>query len=83
MGSICFISLVPDALPASGYGDGDGPILLDNLNCSGDEESLKDCPHDGVGQHSCTRQEIAGVVCLNYGKFKPAYKLGKVCSSCI
>ena len=56
---------VPKAIPSSLHGRGEGPILLDNLRCNGDEESLKNCTHDGVGEYSCGRSEIASVVCLN------------------
>ena len=57
--------VVPKAIQRSLYGVGEGPILLDNLHCNGDEESLKDCSHDGVGVFSCSHYEIASVVCLN------------------
>ena len=59
------LSAVPKAIPSSLHGGGEGPILLDNLRCNGDEESLKNCTHDGVGEYSCSWSEIASVVCLN------------------
>ena len=58
---------VPKAISSSLHGGGEGPILLDNLRCNGDEESLNNCTHNGVGEHSCSRSEIASVVCL-YGE---------------
>ena len=48
---------------ASHFGEGTGPILLDNLQCTGTETRLIDCPHNGVGMHNCFPGEDAGVVC--------------------
>jgi hypothetical protein len=38
---------------------------LDDVMCKGDEFSLFDCPHRGLGVHNCGRKERAGVKCLN------------------
>ncbi len=47
------------------YGNGSGPILLDNLMCNGDERTLIDCIHNEVFENNCARDhsEDAGVVC--------------------
>lgn len=42
------------------YGEGSGPILLDNLHCSGSEDKLVDC----LQVHDCGHNEDAGVKCL-------------------
>ena len=42
------------------FGVGSGPILLDNLGCSGDEDTLLDCPRT---DHDCSHFEDAGVIC--------------------
>ena len=43
---------------------GDGGIYLDHVSCSGNEQALIDCSHRGIGVHSCTHSEDAGVMCL-------------------
>ncbi|CAB3997370.1 deleted in malignant brain tumors 1 -like, partial [Paramuricea clavata] len=44
--------------------DGTGQIWLDNVGCSGSEQSLTNCPHRGWGTHNCGHNEDAGVECL-------------------
>jgi hypothetical protein len=37
---------------------------LDNVDCSGNEDRLSECEHDGIGVHNCgVRYEEAGVEC--------------------
>ena len=45
------------------FGQGTGPILLDNLACTGNEARLFDCPNNGIGVHNCAHSEDAGAVC--------------------
>ena len=45
------------------FGEGNGTILLDDVNCCGDESNLLQCSHSGIGQHDCSVSETAGVIC--------------------
>ena len=43
--------------------DGTGQIVLDDLDCTGNESRLIDCPHRGLGRHDCDHTDDAGVRC--------------------
>ena len=38
-------------------------FVLDNLKCTGNEESVFDCPHPGEWVENCKKKDIAGVQC--------------------
>ena len=56
----------PDAVAALGsahFGEGTVPILLDNVNCVGNEPNLYECGHNGFGIHDCDHSKDVAVEC--------------------
>ena len=54
---------------------GPGPIVLDDVQCTGLELFVTDCPNAGFYYHNCLHSEDAGVSCtsewlLSLGKKK-------------
>ena len=56
------------------FGEGSGGIFLDNLNCTGDEQDLWDCPRNEWGEHNCDHSGDAGVKCSKYRDVNPDNK---------
>ena len=46
------------------YGEGNGTIWLDNVNCNGSESFIENCSHEGWGIHNCSHSQDAGVKCV-------------------
>ena len=61
---LLYYGLYIDAIAYSNahYGQGTGPILLDNLACTGTEYNLTSCSYDS-DTSDCTHYEDAGVHC--------------------
>lgn len=53
------------------FGEGKGPIHVDNVKCTGSERSLADCIKQDIGTHNCRHSEDAGVICDHLGKKVP------------
>jgi len=54
-----------EVFTGSHFGHGAGPIFLDQLRCSGTENSLLECNRfAGLGLHSCDHFQDAGVSCI-------------------
>ena len=45
------------------YGQGTGPIWLDDVSCLGTEPDLFACGHIGIGNHNCRHSEDASAEC--------------------
>jgi len=45
------------------FGQGNAPILISNVNCSGNEGAITNCPFNFL--HNCLPSQIAGVQCTS------------------
>ncbi|NXL95673.1 MARCO protein, partial [Alectura lathami] len=60
---VCRMMGYSHAISAFTAGGGSGTIWLDNVNCSGNENSIHTCNKSNWGTHNCSHNEDAGVEC--------------------
>ena len=60
--SLILLSLL-GSFPIYEFGGGSGAIFLDDVECSGLEERLEHCSHNGIGVHNCGHSEDVAVSC--------------------
>ena len=51
-------------LPNSAFGGGIGPVLLDDVMCTGQESALLSCSHAGLEMNNCGHDKDAGIACI-------------------
>ncbi|XP_004860896.1 galectin-3-binding protein [Heterocephalus glaber] len=54
-----------EALGGAAFGSGTGPVMLDEVQCTGTEPSLASCRSLGWLKSNCRHDKDAGVVCAN------------------
>ncbi|XP_009474645.1 PREDICTED: deleted in malignant brain tumors 1 protein-like [Nipponia nippon] len=59
--------MVVSAPQRAHFGQGQGPIWLDNVRCTGTEAALSECRAKSWGVHGCKHEEDAGVICSGSG----------------
>ncbi|KAL5005654.1 hypothetical protein ScPMuIL_016812 [Solemya velum] len=60
------LGFFPDNAKAYGtamYGEGSGPIFFDEVNCTGTELDILQCPHESGLDNNCDHTEDAGIKC--------------------
>lgn len=60
----CGESIFLSAKARRNFGLGAGRIWLDDVHCSGKEQSLEQCRHRFWGHHNCNHKEDVAVTCL-------------------
>ncbi|NXD88391.1 DMBT1 protein, partial [Halcyon senegalensis] len=66
------------------FGQGSGRIWLDNVNCTGTEAALSECPARLWGSNSCDHRKDAGVVCSDADTSgQPPVRLVNGSNSCL
>lgn len=60
---MCFYPTGSLAAIGAFFGQGTGPIFLDNVNCVGNESRILQCRSEEIGRQNCQHSEDAGVVC--------------------
>lgn len=63
------------ALRGSYISNGTGQIWLNEVACTGSEQNLSSCPHNGWGNKNCGHGKDAGVECSSTGTVKIILKI--------
>ena len=45
------------------YTEGTWDVHINDLNCTGEEEAIWDCPQNGLSRYSCNHYQDASVIC--------------------
>lgn len=45
------------------FGQGSGPVWLEDVSCSGNETSVTQCPSNEIGTSTCEHGQDAGIIC--------------------
>ena len=61
-----------EALRHAEYGEGRGPIWMDNILCTEQDVVLEECDFAGWGIHNCGHSEDASVRCEGVASFNSA-----------
>jgi len=56
------------------FGQGSGPIWMDDVQCAGNESTLKNCSSSGWGVNNCRHQQHSGVICQCESKYSKNLK---------
>ena len=57
-----------EAVVGGVYGEGSGPIWMNEVQCNGKESSLQYCPFNSCGDMICTHSQDVGVNCTVVGE---------------
>lgn len=73
---VLFNSLGASTPNQAHFGQGTGPIWLDDVACTGTEARLIECGARPIGTHNCNHNEDAGTRCIPvFSKFPQSYTL--------
>ncbi|CAG2239596.1 DMBT1 [Mytilus edulis] len=61
---LCRMAGALQAFVGAYFGEGTGPVFLENLGCSGNEKHLDSCSASGLFSTSCRHSHDVGVACL-------------------